>query len=190
MTEEYLSDDELMYLIRQNNPEAMRLLFFRYKKKMGLILKKTDAVWIQRLDRDTVESIYLESVHAAMESFESKKGYFFGLVKEIFACALVEYYRRNVYKHRIENRHFELNEEVLSETLLEDSQSRFESHVDIAILLDELRKKSEVQYRALWFWMQGYRYEEIAAFLKITEKRVYYLLNKSLNWCREKWTKS
>ena len=95
MTEEYLSDDELMYLIRQNNPEAMRLLFFRYKKKMGLILKKTDAVWIQRLDRDTVESIYLESVHAAMESFESKKGYFFGLVKEIFACALVEYYRRN-----------------------------------------------------------------------------------------------
>lgn len=27
MTEEYLSDDELMYLIRQNNPEAMRLLF-------------------------------------------------------------------------------------------------------------------------------------------------------------------
>lgn len=54
MTEEYLSDDELMYLIRQNNPEAMRLLFFRYKKKMGLILKKTDAVWIQRLDRDTV----------------------------------------------------------------------------------------------------------------------------------------
>jgi len=33
MTEEYLSDDELMYLIRQNNPEAMRLLFFAIRKK-------------------------------------------------------------------------------------------------------------------------------------------------------------
>lgn len=190
MIEEYVSDDELMYLIRQNNEEAKRLLFFRYKKKMGLILKKTDAVWTRKLDRETLESIYLESVHAAIESFDGKKGYFFGLVREVFACALVEHYRRNVYKHRIENPHFELNEEVLSQTVLEDSRTDSALKIDIALLLDELQRKSEIEYKVLWFWMRGYRYEEISSMMKITQKRVYYLLNKSLKWCREKWTKS
>ena len=79
-----VSDYELIYLIRQNNEEAKRLLFLRYETFKRKILEKTDYSLHRNLDDNAIDSIYYESIMEAISNYEYEKGYFFFFVKEVF----------------------------------------------------------------------------------------------------------
>ena len=155
-----VSDDELIYLIRQNNEEAKRLLFLRYET-----------------DKSAIDSVYCETILDSVNAFEYEKGYFFYFFKEVFEKNLIAYYRKYKYKTRNEILLRDYDEENISFELCDDYN--YQSDVlDFNLIINYIKEEDPLSYQVLILWLKGYRYTEISKCLKIPEKKVYYLLNK------------
>ena len=89
-----VSDDELIYLIRQNNEEAKRLLFLRYETFKRKVLEGIDYSLYRNLDKSAIDSVYCETILDSVNAFEYEKGYFFYFFKEVFEKNLIAYYRK------------------------------------------------------------------------------------------------
>lgn len=180
-----VSDDELVYLIRQNNEEAKRLLFLRYETFKRKILEKTDYSLYRNLDDNAIDSIYYESIIEAINNYEYEKGYFFFFVKEVFEKKLIAYYRKYIYKSRNEILLKDYDEENISFELCDDYN--YQSDVlDFNLIVNYIKKEDPLSYQVLILWLKGYRYTEISKCLNIPEKKVYYLLNKSIKMAKSK----
>lgn len=180
-----VSDDELVYLIRQNNEEAKRLLFLRYETFKRKILEKTDYSLHRNLDDNAIDSIYYESIMEAISNYEYEKGYFFFFVKEVFEKKLIAYYRKYTYKSRNEILLKDYDEENVNFEL-DDSYTYQSDIVDFNLIVNYIKEEDPLSYSVLVMWLKGYRYNEIGKYLGIHEKKVYYLLNKSIKIAKSK----
>lgn len=180
-----VSDDELIYLIRQNNEEAKRLLFLRYETFKRKVLEGIDYSLYRNLDKSAIDSVYCETILDSVNAFEYEKGYFFYFFKEVFEKNLIAYYRKYKYKTRNEILLRDYDEENISFELCDDYN--YQSDVlDFNLIINYIKEEDPLSYQVLILWLKGYRYTEISKCLKIPEKKVYYLLNKSIKIAKSK----
>lgn len=176
-----LSDDELIYLIKQNNQEAYRLLFLRYEKNMVSMLKKIDNYLYQNIDQSTLCSLYMESFDKAIKIYDNKKGVFFYFFKELFRFELIKYYRTTLINIEREILNYDENDNNVPD-FLEDIN--YAENIDVSMILELLKKDDEVDYLVVSYWMMGYKYKEISKTLKMNDKQIYYILDRSIKKIR------
>lgn len=180
-----INDDELIYLIRQGKKEAEELLFSIYRTKLGQVLTSIEKYFYEKIDFDTIKQLYLESIYDSILFYEYDKGLFYSFLVGMVRYAFVNYFRKysKIYQNEIPNDD-KLNNE--SEVAISFIDSKFYSnHFDSNYYLEIVRKESELEYQLIVMWMKGYSYDEIGKILKISKKRISYLLTKAVERCRK-----
>lgn len=172
-----ISDDELIYMIKQNNKEAYGLLFSRYEKNMGSMLKKIENYLYSNIDESTVFSIYMESFDKSVKLYNNAKGAFFYFMKEIFRFDLVKFYRNNLSSYDKEILSFDDKDNYIKDTFMDDND--YHKKVEVILILEKLKEENELDYQVVKYWMYGYRYKEISKILNLGVKQIYYILDRS-----------
>ena len=167
---ERFSDDELIYLIRQQKEEAMELLFFRYKIKSRRF-ENVFSKQCQNIDLDVGE------LRSAFYSFWKK-------VIERKFTNILGYYKARGRTSGLPSLRYDVEETwILNESAFE-AESLLDSLFteDNAYYLNDLIKTSLKKNHqiALIMWMENASYEEIAKKLKIKKSNVSYLINSSI----------
>ena len=184
MNDFVLSDDELIYYIKQDKQEAFELLFFRYEKNMKSILEKIENYLYMNLDEDLIWSLYYESFCKALKIYDHNKGVFYYFLKEVFRYALVRFYRNEMTYYDKEVLAYEDEEGRIPDVPDLESSTPYDN-VDANIILDMIKSFGEEEYQLVTLWMQGYKYQEISEIMGITPKQTYYRLDKIFKKVKE-----
>lgn len=176
-----LLDDELIYLIRQGNKEAERLLFSRYEKSLGFFLSRIENYIYQNIDQEQIMSIYYESYLKSLKCYDYKKGLFLTYLKNYFRYALIRYYNENLDYFNNE-RLLEENEEIKINNLKLYDGNYILNQFSFNDALYKLKEKDMTLYHILILYLQGYSYNEIEKITNIKEKQIYYALTKALSF--------
>lgn len=176
-----ISDDEVIYLIRQKNEEAKELLFLLYRKKMRYVLNLIDKNFHQYLEKDVLLELYYVSILTALNAYEFSKGVFIRLVKRIFELELIQHYKKNVKVYQ---------KEVYLDTDLDIYPgnyhlSDYTKSVDFNLILSNLKKKNFISYQIICLYLSGYKANEIAKALNIDNKQINYQIKKAIRLCQE-----
>ena len=176
-----ISDDEVIYLIRQKNEEAKELLFLLYRKKMRYVLNLIDKNFHQYLEKDVLLELYYATILTAINAYEFSKGVFIRLVKRIFELELIQHYKKNVKVYQ---------KEVYLDTDLDIYPgnyhlSDYTKSVDFNLILSNLKKKNFISYQIICLYLSGYKANEIAKALNIDNKQINYQIKKAIRLCQE-----
>ena len=182
------SDDELIYLIRQQNEEAMELLFFRYKIKSRRF-ETAFSKQCQNIDLDVSELLLAleEWTMFAVSRYTFARSAFYSFWKKVIErkfTNILGYYRARGRTSGLPSLRYDVEETwILNESTFEE-ESLLESLLikDNTYYLNELIKTSLKKNHqiALIMWMENASYEEIAKKLKIKKSNVSYLINSSI----------
>ena len=183
MNEFVLSDDEIIYYIKQNHEEAYELLFFRYERNMRGMLEKIENYLYMNLDDEMIRSLYMESFNKAIYLYDSSRGMFYYFLKELFRFSLIRFYRDTSSYYEKEVLSYDDKDSYIQEPL-DDSNAYDVNNIDAKMILEMIKDYSELDYNIVKLWMIGYKYKEISDILKITEKQTYYRLDKVFKWVR------
>lgn len=175
MLDKKLSDSELIYYIRQNNKEAYRLLFFKYKTRMRHFLNLYNLSFLLSRDYDAIESIFYTSIDLAINGYEYSKGKFYSYLSVVFRYQVFIFLNKNYY--HIKNEFVENSPEYLF-------QCEDHHQVDIFLGLEKLKSYNEESYGVIKLWMNGYKYAEIGEKLNMNKKKVYYLFKKGIEYLK------
>ncbi len=180
-----VSDDELILYIRQNNEEALNMLLFRYRDIRDILIWET----LKKnrycgLEFDDLKQTAYEATLLVAETYDPKKSCLFSYWKLIVARELQTFLKKhNGLSASLLNTaysfdgldEFERNycfsqSTEVSEYSLTDSINQDESMVRLAEAVDHgltPQEKAVMAYRML-----GYSYEEIAAVLHFTNRKL------------------
>jgi hypothetical protein len=174
---EYLSDDELIYLIKQQNKEAERLLFSRYENNlnfMKLILKPYSNYFY---DLSEIKSMLYYVMYIALEGYERDRGKFISYLALIYTREIIkEVRRKTVIVNSTECGNFDEGFGISYE--LDDAT------IDSSNLLDRLKAKYPKTYKVVFLWMHGHTQEEISKILNIKYRNVEYEIHKAKEYLR------
>lgn len=178
-----VGDDELIYLIKQNNEEAKRLLFFRYENLLGYFLSIIEKKYYQHLESDELLSILLHSIEASLKTYNMERGIFLMYLKETFKRFLLKESRDlDLFISEHVNQ-VGYNDEILYSLTLNDIDSN-EEKIDVERILKIIKNKNEEAYNIILLWIQGYKNKEIAEMLNIDKRHVEYVFNNIIKYCR------
>lgn len=192
MENRYQSDDELLYLYRQGNEEALELLIKKYQKIMrayarGFIGRVKTSCEINDIYQVAVIALY-SAVNSYKENMNCRFGSYFKIVME----RAVYNYIRHLYSDM--NR---ANREAISmDQLVSDHEGIYivdtiatqmkrgdpEWEVLVSTLMEDvydvLAQCSKLEQRVYDLWSKGFSYREIAVLCGVREKKVDNVLHQ------------
>ena len=173
-----LTDSELIYYIKQEKEEAYKLLFLRYKTKIGKIIDKYGLFSVYAKDKDYIEDIYFSSFNEAIDYYSSNRGVFYS-----YFCGI---FKNKVYSAFNKKKCYIFNETSCStiEEVLSDTHN-YSLEEEVNRCLKILSRYDERCYRTILYWMYGLSYQEIASKMNITCKVVAYLIRRGLEYLKE-----
>ena len=174
----YLSDDELIYLIKQNNKEAEELLFLRYKTNTRLINTIIKPYVRLVLDENEIESKIAFSLRLAMSNYSLEKGKFIAYFSTVLYREIFKDFRKKSGIFDIYST-VEFNDELM--TPYEEIQ---DSSVDGVNALDLLKKYNEEYYYIVYYWLRGETYKSIGVIMNSEPRQIEYKLQRAISYLR------
>ncbi len=180
-----VSDDELVYLIRQNNEEALNMLLFRYRDIRDILIWETlKSNRYCGLEFDDLKQTAYEATLLVAATYDMKKSCFFSYWKLLVTRELRAFLTKhngpssaylNMSISIDEGEEYEKNQWIMqssecSENLVTNHYNADESMQRLAEDVDNTltpQEKAVMAYRML-----GYSYEEIASILHFTNRKL------------------
>lgn len=179
-----LSDDELIYLIKQNNKEAERLLFSFYDTKLRGMLEKRENLVVYNIDDDILHNIYRETIYEAINGYNSTMGSFYTYVMGLLYYKVIANYRKTISKSELEDP-VDFNDRL---NILEDVDSNnFSINFDYHLALVKLKEYRIEFYQAVCYWVKGHTFKEIASLMNVNVKRANYLVKCGIDWLKNRF---
>lgn len=175
--EDFITDDELIYLIKQDNKEAYGLLFSRYEILVNTKLKTLIPSLKTGLEEDDIKSIFYDSFNSALIKYQQDKGTFFNYFYKILVTQIKNEYRRISLIN---------NRESLEDIELYDCNYKYEEKADYNRVLDLIVKKDKSKLEIIKLWSQGYTYKEISELLNMEAREVEYQIQTLFKYIKKK----
>jgi hypothetical protein len=179
----YISDDELIYLIKQDNKEAEELLFFRYKTNSKLINSIVKPYMKLILDDNEIESKLVYSLKLSLSSYGVEKGRFINYFSTVF-------YREVFKEYQEKTGIFDIYTPVeFDENLMTQNYSLHDDSLDGVNALDALKEYNEEYYRIVYLWLNGETYKSISDIINCEPRQIEYKLHKAISYLRNLFVK-
>ncbi len=188
MKKKKLSDEELIFLIAQENREAYSMLFERYKRYSWSAAHK---FYLKNegsgIDVATFHSIALTAFHFALSKYNIKKQNFYPYWREVALNEMLEYTKQNSYQFRAKW----FSGTCSLDELMCESGSKFDeilgendrlltkdlSYDNLLFILRRAKKiLLPIEFSILLLLYDDFTPREIASKMKLEAKRVYYYI--------------
>lgn len=180
-----ITDEELIYNIYLGNGEALRLLYFRFEKKLRKILLNYEYPLKKNgFQKDDYGALIWESVGKALRKYNLKQGSFYSYCSIVLKMDIIDILRKKTfeqYNTKIDHLQYDDVDFDICESF-EDSGAPVEMKYDINDMIEMIKGIGNESYLIMDLLFKGYSYKEISSILNISEKKisnmVYYIRKK------------
>ena len=180
------TDEELVYNIRLGNKEALKLLFFRYEKKLGNYLYSFNGLLKRNgYDYEDNKMLIYKSILDSLERFEINLGNFYSFALLHLRNDIVDILRKNTFETKMNIT--SLDDEAEEISYLNDYYKEENNEIGFELnkVLEKIKKIGNVHYEVMKMKINGYSHKQISKKLNISEKRVdnivFYVRKKLKN---------
>lgn len=185
---EFMNDYELVYMYRQNNDLALKLLIYNYKQRIWKQIYNFPSMLI-RQNRDELYHICILKLIDALDTYRVDKhvsfyAYYMRIVKNV----MIDYMKSaSRYEYRLDETTnifgFDVCDErgcYMKESLHYDAMKKLPHDItDVKELIAQSDiKQKDVANKMIDLRMMGYTYDEIAKKLHTTKYAIDYLMRK------------
>ena len=179
-----ISDQELIMLLREQNEDAEKILYERYFKIIGKIIKGYKNILSElNIDRNNLFANCIETFYYALNNYSNLSDASFNTYVNLLINRAIK--KEIIKKMNINNRvtyislteYEEKNHEV-PDKKIKDNLERICDEEEVQkinkIILEKLNKK---ELTSLVLLLQGYSYNEISKMLHQSYNQIYYQIN-------------
>lgn len=171
----YVSDDELINMIRKGSEEAKWLLFLRYEKKIRYRWNNNEFPYEKyRMDIEELINMALNIINEIIPRYNQKIALFSTYFSKAFQRGEYKILIKNSQKNECFAYDYTIDEEMYFDfsSHLSDSVNENVNRLEIENVLNLLSCEKELTKNTIKMWLEGYSYSEIATFLNINSKKV------------------
>lgn len=187
---------ELLYMVRQKDEAAFKLLIRKYEETVRFIIFKYMRRQNHTMDQEDYFQLALLKLLQAIDTYrEDKETSFSYFYLEIIRHTMIDYYRElqsywgtcELYSLSLDTHVEEANGPYCLLDYVKGPQENSERYYEVQHLINETKETlNELEKKIIDFRSMGYSYRQIAYTLHINEKKVDNTLRKARIYKRSK----
>jgi len=201
MKERFLNDNELLYLYRQGDEEALTLLIEKYRRIMAAYARSYAHCVKTSCEVNDIYQVSLIALYKAVESYKENMGCKFGSYFKVVMERAVYNYMRHVYSDICRaNRDAISTDQMVNDhegiyiiDTIASAPKHFGNPVwsfEIKEVMDDINEVvqcfSKHEQHIFRLWEKGFTYREISVLVNESEKKIDNILYKIKSLIREK----